>query len=206
MNDSDDFRCFAMPWETLDTVAKCFPELEAKALRLIEYFLGYLPVPVIYMPHEAFIRTLIASYQNGTLRKDNLLDEVEFHAKRIRNDDMKKGGWVKYLVHDEADYKRYDMHLAIYKHIARDRLCELIGYEPSLDHSLEAELYLREFFQSDAFTSETPYCHIDHKAVTIVRYREAYLLQGEMTADDSDLMGLLYEAVKIKHEERISFI
>lgn len=195
-------RRFVIDWKVLEMSATCLPELESQALELIRYFVGYLPVPIIYMPHENFVRALIATYKSGNLSKDTFLDEVEFYAKQIRNDDMKKGGWVKYKSYDESDMTRYHSYLSPYKQAARQRLSELMGYEPSLQHSLDAELYLRELLQTDDFHTAMPNGETDHKAVTIVRYREAFLLEGEEAADNSDLIGLLIEDAKIWYCER----
>ncbi len=183
-------------WSDIETQTKCAPDQEYHALAYIQNFLGYIPEPNIYMPHIAFVQVLVDSMEKNLITWDHFIDELVFHAKRIRNDDMLKGEWVRHKTYDESYRKHYENFLPLYKLPARDRLSKLLGYEPLIEYSLEAELFLRRLFQLDSFHSEMPYGDTDLKAATIVRYREAYLLQGKSVADDSDLIGMIYQERK----------
>jgi len=69
-----------------------------------------------------------------------------------------------------------------------------MGYEPLLIYSLPAEVLLRQLFESDELYSDMPMHQIDFRAITIARYREVLIVQGEQQADESDLMGLKFGA------------
>jgi|GEM_PF-3357729 len=107
---------------------------------------------------------------------------------------MKKNGWVRYLHLDQDYLDFYNSHLGIYKDVARQRLCSFMGYEPLLIYSLPAEVLLRQLFESDELYSDMPMHQIDFRAITIARYREVLIVQGEQQADESDLMGLKFGA------------
>lgn len=180
----------ALRWEVVQRAANCYPEYEERSLEVIENFLHYLPAPQIYIPHQPFIKSLIASEQRGALTEEQVIPELEFHCKRIRNDDMKKWGWAKQGKYKQSDYDLYETHLAAYKQKARQRLCEIIGFEPPLEHSLGAELYMRNVFLDDNYHDDQPYTLYEKRAVTIGLYREAMLEGGPEVADDSMLFGV----------------
>ena len=186
-------------WTDLAAAARCFPANEAYALHLVQTCLGYLPERHIILPELAFIQSLVNDLQTSSGTEDAFYDGLVFHTKKIRNEDMKQGGWIDKTQFDPADLELYDTYLSAFKQTARERLTEIMGYSPALIHSLEAELYLRRLCSHDGFYTALPWCHMDHKAVTVVRYREAWLLEGPAAADDSDLMGIHYQLQLLKY-------
>jgi len=179
-------------WSDIDKAISFNPVHEEIALGWINASLLYMPKQHIYLPHLPALHSCISYNEAGKLTDEDFFTELTFHLKQIRNDDMKKGGWSQTLVHTKNELDFYESHLIHYKHAARKRLSAFIRYEPSLDHSLEAEMLIRQAFSNDQFGTNAPYCSVDHKAATIVRYREVLLTEGEAAADDSDLMGFAY--------------
>ena len=182
---------FAMDWQEIITYSACLPHLEKQAQRLVDGFIGYLPLPMVYIRHEPFVRALIASFQSGNISEDVFLRETEFYTKMMRNDDMKKYGWARDDVFFDNNVEQYETNLSQYKQAARDRLSEFLDYEPSIEHSWDAEIYLRQVFTMDFYYKEMPYCLLDYRAVTIVKYREHLMLSSKEAADNSPLVGLL---------------
>lgn len=180
-------------WHDIALQAKCNPEYEEIALAYVRYVLGYLPSQHAYMPSLAFLQTLVESYQAGKISSETFGQEFFSHVKQIRNKDMKNGGWVQHKIYSEADHHRYDTYLSLYKQSTRERLSRLLGYEPSLAYSLDAEIFLRLIFQEDYFYTDMPFCNADYIAATVVKYREAFLQKGEAAADASDLFGRSFE-------------
>lgn len=180
---------------------KISPQYKGLTLRLIKRSLGYLPSPEIYLPHLAFAQSLEDNHANGVIPDDVYAREAVALDERIRNDDMKKGGWVSKLEFDQSDYDFYNEYLEIYKNAARERLCRIMGYEPLLLYSLTAEMLLRHFIESDSYYSEMPMCEVDFKAVTITRYRELYITEGETVADQSGVMGPIFREFEEKNKK-----
>lgn len=174
-------------WKDIDLHVRCHPEYHEVAIAWIRYVLGYLPQPEAYMPFLAFIQTLIENAKNSMASDDQFLEELFSCVRQIRNKDIKHGGWLLNFTYGQAHYERYNNELAFYKHAARERLCKFLGYEPLLEFSLDAEVFLRQIFAEDYFHLDMPYCNADYKAANIVRYREAFLTLGEEMADTCDL-------------------
>ena len=53
-----------------------FPQHADEAEKLIEKYLGYVPFPTIYLPHEVFIRSLIAHYKNGQIAEEDFQNQL----------------------------------------------------------------------------------------------------------------------------------
>jgi hypothetical protein len=85
------------------------------------------------MPHEPFIRTLIAMHKQNYIAQDELIAELDFHFKQIRNDDLKKHGFANKRQFDEQDRALYDSCLPQYKQAAKDRLAAFIDHERRLN-------------------------------------------------------------------------
>jgi hypothetical protein len=176
-------------WRDIETASKCAPEHQKTALYMAFKWLGYYPEPHDYLPHLAFIQTLMDGYTKQLMPGEAFLAEIVFHMKAIRNRDMKSGGWVRFKERSDADYRSYETILSVYKHQARERLCFFLGYEPKVEYSLDAEIMLRQLFERDYYHTGMPPQQVDHKAWTITRYRELLITSGEQVADNSDLMG-----------------
>lgn len=182
-------------WNDIQSSLKYAPEKKDLALLWIQRCLGYLPKSCIYMPHVAFIQILLQNMENGLLSKEQFADEIIIHAKQIRNDDMKKDGWVANRNYKHDLRKTYQCFLPAYKQQARSRLSTMLGFEPELKYSLAAELELRQLFEMDYFHPDLSYCSIDFKAATIVCYRKDYYSHGEAFADQSELIGIQHNCV-----------
>jgi len=174
-----------LSWNDLEANAKAYPENEKNSLLWIKFFLGYIPKPHIYVPHLAFIQAFDTQLSASAIEKDVFYEEVEFHVKKIRNDDMKQGNWIS-SEYQQDDYEYYETFLAQYKQQARSRLCTMLGYEPKLEYSLGAEVMLRQFFQFE-YLSADGLMPEDYKAATIAWYREIYFEHGAEGAEDSEL-------------------
>ena len=179
-------------WSDMEVSAKCYPQRRNEALAWIRSSLLYLPPQHVFQPHLTFIQSLIENEAMGVITNDTFLKEIEIHLTNIRNDDMKKGEWVKHIPFREQDYEAYETHLQEYKNLTHYRLSELMGYEPALEHALEAEIFLRKIFASDQFYQSEGYTPLDYKALVITRYREVYMLKGEAIADKSVIEGVRY--------------
>ena len=190
VNPHDPNLKLSLSWKTIQRNIDCYPAYEEASLRVIENFLYYLPASQIYIPHQPFIKALIALHQRGELTEAQLVLELDFHCKRIRNDDMKKYGWARQGKYEQVDYDLYETHLGAYKQKARQRLIEIICCEPPLECSLGAEIYLRNVFLPDDYHDKQPYTIYEKRAVTIGAYREALLDKGPEAADDSLLYGV----------------
>lgn len=198
-NDSDEFdedrahgRRFVVDWNEIVNYGSYFEEYEKEALQVIENLVTYLPEPIIYMPHENFIRAAIANYRQGSFSKETCLKEVEFHCKKIRNDDIKKHGFAKKRTFDADDYNFYENYLPQFRLVAKARLQEFLEYEPPLKFSLEAETYLRQLFLDDGYFNGMPFCLMDYRAATIFEYRKYLALYGETEAEASPLLSLVW--------------
>lgn len=177
-----------MHWQHIDLHVKCHPQYEALALDWIRRLLGYLPEQHAYMPSMAMLQAAIQNFKSGAMTDNDFLKDLIFLGRKIRSQDMRSGGWVENKAYLESDFYRYRTHLSIYKQAARNRLCAFMQYEPLLEHSLGAEIFLRQLFENDNFYTEMAYGEIDYKAATIVKYREAFLTQGERAATNADLI------------------
>jgi hypothetical protein len=175
-------------WKSLQNAATILTHLETEAQNLIEQRLGYLPAQRIILPHEPFIRALINSYQQGQLSSEDFSMQMEEHIKLIRNADMEQHLCTDY---DPAAYKNYTSTFIPYGQQAKDRITGFLGYEPKLEHSLAAEMWLRKMFAMDNFKLPEHITAIDFKVLTLIRYREILLEEGQKMADASPLLGII---------------
>jgi hypothetical protein len=198
---SDDDVSQAVSWTDIERASNISPFETKIRLLWIKAYLGYVPTYDIYLPHLPFIHVLVDKVEKGLMEPDVFVDELLFQVKQMRNADMKKFGWVSKKEFTEEDYAYYDSYLADYKQAARERLCKLLTYEPKLEYSLYAEIYLRELFIEDRFYNDMPFCDMDYKAATIAHYRETYLRFGEKAADQCDIPKAQLEFIEIMNED-----
>ena len=165
-----------------------FPQHADEAEKLIEQHLGYVPFPTIYLPHEVFIRSLIDHFKNGQIGAEEYQQQLLEHIRNIRNDDMQKDGWVDAESYTQQDIEHYQSFQRYYQPMAKERLQKFLGYEPSLQHSLYAEVYLRYLIAMDTYSSEWPLTGFDRKAITIVKFREIFTEKGLEAANLSPLV------------------
>lgn len=172
----------AVRWNDLQINATVLPQYEAIALKFIEEGLGYLPHLSIRLPLEPYLRGLLNSYQLGLLVGDAFNQAVDDHLKLIRNADM-----AIYQTEPTAYFKT--MYQDLYERfglLARQRLARFLGYEPRLEYSLMAELWLWDIMARVGKLPDSPTA-VDFKALTIIRYREILLKEGKQAADVSSL-------------------
>lgn len=185
LNDEvDEGRVGSVKWNDLLVHSTAFPDLKETAHGLIKIHLGYLPMESVLMPFEAYLRALVHHYRQGSLEQEDFLDQIEDHIKLIRNEDMK---YNTCLTYDEAIYRNYENTYLPYGYAVKDRLSQFLGYVPRLEHSVIAELWMRDIMADDTFKLPDMINPVDIRAMTLIKYREALLAQGKIAADNSPL-------------------
>ncbi|TKT93305.1 hypothetical protein [Dyadobacter frigoris] len=162
------------------------PHLTDSGHELINFYLGYIPDNFDTLPQEAFIRTVVYQFKNGSITKDELFEQAAIHIKEIRNNVMKEHLQEGF---DFETYQDYESFHPEYRFAVSDRLKMFMGYEPNLEHSVKVELMLRQqmandlcYFPDDEMTS------LDIQAVSIIKYRKILLTDGKAAADASPLL------------------
>lgn len=178
----------AVSWKDLTLNATVLPDLESATKDLIERRLGYLPHPAVSLPYEPYLRALLQSEHQGTLSSDAFTEQADDHCQLIRNADM-----VHYSSPEPAAHfvQSYQKMLGIYGLQAKERLTRFLGYEPRLEHSLMAELWLYDLMIRDTIRLPDSPTAVDFKALTITRYREILFTRGKAAADASPLLGAI---------------
>jgi hypothetical protein len=174
----------AVSWKDLTLNATVLPDLESAAKDLIERRLGYLPHPAVTLTYEPYLRALLQNYHQGTLSSDAFTEQAEEHLKLIRNADMEHYSSPEPAPHFVQSYQKM---FGIYGQQVKERLTRFLGYEPRLEHSLMAELWLFDLMARDTLRLPEGLTAVDFKALTIIRYRELLFSQGKATADASPL-------------------
>lgn len=175
----------AIHWDDMLVDATTLPYLKDTGRQLIQINLGYLPPADVTLPFEPYLRALIHSYWQHNLIEDEFLDQLEDHIKLIRNADMKHNTC---LIYDEAIYRNYNDKFVPYGYAVRSRLAAFLGYEPLLEHSLIAEMWLRDIMADTAYRLPSEMTPDDVRAMTLVKYREVLLTSGKGVADSSALI------------------
>ncbi|QMW01711.1 hypothetical protein [Spirosoma foliorum] len=174
-------------WNDLITAVTILPDLEDEGRELIEERLGYLPSDNVILPYEPYLRGLLQGYRQRQMTSCEFRHQVDEHVKLIRNADMMPN---LYLIYDPEIYQNYDRTFSPYGYAVRSRLVWLLGYQPNLDHSLIAEMWLRDVFARDTIQLPETITAVDWKAITLIKYREVLLEHGQMAADASPLLQL----------------
>ncbi len=174
-------------WKDLSLSATVLPELEEQTKDLIEQRLGYIPHLTVTLPFEPYLRSLLQNYRQGTFSSDDFCYQAEEHIKLIRNKDMKPNLCLTY---NPLIYKNYDETFFPYGQKAKERIIQFLGYEPKLEHSLIAEMWLRDIIAKDNLPLPNHQTAIDLKVITLIKYREILLEHGQAVADASPLWGL----------------
>ncbi|SFF09137.1 hypothetical protein [Spirosoma endophyticum] len=177
----------AVHWDDLIVDATTLPELKEAGRELIEINLGYLPPDNVMLPYEPYLRALIQAYWQSAIAGDEFLDQLEEHIKLIRNADMKHNTCLTY---DEEIYQNFHKTYAPYGCAVRERLIRFLGYEPQLEHSLIAEMWLRDIMADDTYRFPDEITPDDIRAMTLVKYREILLQDGKEVADLSPLFPI----------------
>lgn len=172
-------------WSDLVTAATTLTDLEEEGRDLIERRLGYLPSDNVIIPYEPYLRGLLHAYRQGQMTEGEFHNQVDEHVKLIRNADMTHNLCLTYDADIYQNY--YDMY-AHYGYAVKSRLTAFLGYEPRLEHSLIAEMWMRDVMAKDTFKLPAYISAVDYKAITLIRYREVLLEQGKSAADVSALL------------------
>ncbi|WP_028524522.1 hypothetical protein [Runella limosa] len=176
----------AISWKDLALNATVLPDWESATKDLIERRLGYLPHPAVSLPFEPYLRALLQQYRQGILSSEAFTHEAEAHIQLIRNADMAHYAFTEAAPHFVQSYQKM---VEIFGLKAKERLTRFLGYEPRLEHSLMAELWLYDLMIRDTIRLPAHLTAVDFKALTIVRYREHLLTQGQAAAEASPLLG-----------------
>ncbi|GAB3995697.1 hypothetical protein GCM10028807_36530 [Spirosoma daeguense] len=174
-------------WDNLVADAATFPDLKEKGREFIEHYLGYLPGDSVIVPFEPYLRALLNFYYKHQLDEDTFIEQLEEHLKLIRNADMRHNTSLTY---DEAIYQNYHKTFAAYGYAVKSRLTRFLGYEPKLEHSLIAEMWMRNVMAHDEIQLPDELTPVDWKAITLIKYREVLLEQGQAAADASAFLML----------------
>lgn len=174
-------------WSDLVNAATTLPDLETDGRDVIEQRLGYLPSDRVILPYEPYLRGLIHGYRQGQMSEAEFHQQVDEHVKLIRNADMTHNLCLTYDADIYQDY--HDMY-AHYGYAVKERLTGFLGYEPKLEHSLIAEMWMRDVMAKDTFKLPAHISAVDYKAIVLIKYREILLKQGKEAADASPLLQL----------------
>ena len=160
----------AYSWKDIEasTSINELTEYTEEALNQILFQLGYLPKRQITLPHEPFIRAALRDYFIH-LDFDRLCEECKPHTRQICLKDMEPHRVVKY---DAKIYQAYEKYLPEYRDRARARIVKFVGHEPHLDHSVHAELIMREKMADDTIYLGEDITPHDYEVWTIIHYRE----------------------------------
>lgn len=175
-----------LQWNDIVASETVFPAYTLTAHHFIERWLGYLPEAHVTLPYESFLRTIIYHYRGGSMTVDDLIEQAKEYIQLIRNKHMQEHTQPSY---SRENYQRYFDYLPQYKEIVRERFARFLGYEPQLEHSLMAELLMRESMIHEDFhyLDDTP-SPADMRSLTIIKYREVLFEQGKQEADNSPLI------------------
>lgn len=179
-------RAEAVQWTDLLVDATALPHLKETGRNFVEDNLGYLPPNDVMIPFEPYLRGLIQMYQQGAMEEDDFKQQALDHLKLIRNADMRHNTCLSY---DAAIYQNYEHSFVPYGYAVKERLSGFLGYVPQLEHSLIAELWLREIMADDTYRLPAEMTSDDIRAMTLVKYREVLLSSGQKDADLSPLLG-----------------
>ena len=176
----------AVRWDDLLTDATTLTHLKETGCGFIEINLGYLPPNEVTLPYEPYLRALIQLYWQNAIGDDDFLRQAEDHMKLIRNADMKHNACQTY---DDSIYHNYQDTFVPYGYAVRNRLSKFLGYTPQLEHSLIAELWLRDIASDETQPMPEEMTPEDIRAMTLIRYREVLLQNGQVAADASPLLS-----------------
>ncbi len=176
-----------LKWDDILAASTILPELELTAQELIKELLGYLPPVTLTLQQEPFIRALLHHYRSGGLSFDELVVQAEQHIKSIRNAELSDNSCLTY---ERELYRKYFDYLPELASKVKDRLTGFLGYEPALEHSLVAEIHLRDALLHDKFFFPETLTRTDIQAITLIKYREVMLANGKEAADASPLIAM----------------
>lgn len=177
----------AVSWEDIVIREKVHPELEARTLSLIEKRLGYIPRQSITILYEPDLRLYYHQYLFGEIDLDGLYYRTDELLKVMRKWDLK----ADKRLFDEPDiYKQHHQKYMPYVQMAHRRINHMLGYEPPLEYSLAAIIWLSHMIAKDNHLSDDYTSAIDYRVLTSIRYREILITEGEEAANNSSLLAM----------------
>ncbi|PSR56629.1 hypothetical protein AHMF7605_25610 [Adhaeribacter arboris] len=179
-------RRYTIKWQDMADAATTLPEYTVKGRDLIERLLGYLPHDCIVLGYEPYLRGLIQSHERGMLSDEAFTKQAEEHVKLIRNFQMTENACLTY---EPYVYEQYKTYLSHYEADVKARIFSFLKYEPKLEHSVLAEIWMRKVMAKDTFQLPSYITPVDFKVITVIKYREALLEYGKDIADASPLYG-----------------
>ena len=175
-----------LSWIDITSAIKVEPHFEERSLALVKATLGYLPKRHVYLPYMGFISALLKNkpadlkLSSEHQSEDDL--QILYYLKCIRNDAVRKGGWLNHLFPTEGDYQFFNSYMPGYIVPTRERLTSFLGYTPEPQHSLFAEAYLRPYLAADPLHANELTHEMICKVATIAHYRKNYLEKGNDAA------------------------
>lgn len=173
-------------WKDFVLNETVLPDLKEATQDLIERRLGYLPHESVSITFVPFLRAFIQSHRTGVLSDQEFLSKADQQIKLIRNWDMRHNTC---LVYDECIYQNYKDNYVVFRQAVKERLSLFLGYEPQLEHSLIAEMWMHDLMTDDTFEFPETITAIDYKAITLIKFREVLLQYGQDAAYSSPLHG-----------------
>lgn len=177
----------AVSWDDMVIREKVHPELEKQTLSLIEKRLGYIPRQSITILYEPDLRLYYHQYLFGKIDLDALYYRTDELLKVMRKWDLKAD---KQLFDEPHIYKQYYRQYMPYVQMAHQRINRILGYEPPLEYSLAAVIWLSQMIAKD--NNPLPDCisGVDYRVMTSIRYREILMTEGETAANNSPLLAM----------------
>ena len=171
-------------WDDMVVNETVHIEHQKKIENMIFHNLGYLPGKDVSIRHLPFLRTSFHQYLHKHINTEEFFLESRFLIREIRNLDIAS---FADPVYPSDLYELYEERSGCQRQFVRDRLVAYLGYEPELRHSLMAELWMQEVVGKGVITFKERSNCIDHRAMTIIEYREILLDVGKEAADNSEL-------------------
>ncbi|ODS76934.1 MAG: hypothetical protein ABS46_18680 [Cytophagaceae bacterium SCN 52-12] len=159
-------------------------EHQKKIENMIVHNLGYLPGKDVSIKHLPFLRTSFDQYLHRQIDAEEFFLESQFLIREIRNLDIAS---FADPIYPEELYQLYKDRPVAERQWGRERLTTYLGYEPELRHSLMAELWMQHAAGKGVITFKDRSNCIDHRAMTVIKYRQVLLEEGKEVADNSEL-------------------
>lgn len=182
----EEGRLRTVNWNDVVVEATILPTLKKAGQDAILHFLGYLPADIVIIPFEPYLRALIQNHRQSQMNDAEYLHQLKEHIKLIRNKDM-ECSYNTYITDDTTIYKNYERTFTPYGHVVKSRLTKFLGYEPKLEHSVVAEMWMRNAIAHDEIQLPDEMTAVDWKAIGMTKYREVLLEKGKSAADVSPL-------------------
>lgn len=172
-------------WNDLLAHDSFLPQHKRRVQRIIARVMGYVPSKFVYFPHQAFMRSEYDRFMKGQTSEQHFWTETLLHVIDIRNDDMVKNGYIDYREFGSLQQMMYEGFMPERIDTVRRRICSVLGYEPDLAYSFEAEMWLREAMSNLGMTEKSPITAQDYRAITITKFREILINEGYKEASCS---------------------